>query len=292
MNFRITFLLLSMLVLFGACTKEKEETPTGPYLIFKYTFDENGVRQDNFGDPAVVPSGHATQTPDFHKLGIHSIELIDYVLSFPTSSTVIYKGEEKSHNGEVGIDFSKEKIVEDGEVLVKIPISSITPGTYTYLRNSLGYQNYTIDFIYNDPTLGTLNLNAEMASFVGFKTYISDFNVGGATVNVNGIVDQGYWAYHIAQPVALTETGQAPGTTVPNPLDAVSPIPLGSCLVTGAFTSPLTITGGETNDITIEVAVSINESFEWVDSTPDGLFEPASEVVVDMGTRGLKATIQ
>ena len=282
----VLFFGLSLTLL--SCKKDKEEA----MLVFKYTFDEQGAREDNFGNPSTIPAGNAAQTPDFNLLGVHSIELINYVVSLPTSSTVIYKGKEHTHNGVAGIDFDQQIIIGDGEILVKIPISSITPGSYTYLRNSLGYQNYNIDFIYNHATLGILNLNAQIASFVGFKTFIRNFNVGGENIVVNDIKSQGYWAYHVSSPVALTQSGQAPSTTVPNPLDAVSPIPIGSCLVTGAFETPLVITGNETKDIVVEVAISINNSFEWTDSNPDGKYEPAVETVVDMGTRGLKARVQ
>lgn len=88
--------------------------------------------------------------------------------------------------------------------------------------------------------------------------------------------------------------GQSAGTTVPNPLFATSPIPAGSCLVTGEFVdntmvnSPLVVTGLETADIIITVSLSTNKSFEWMDSTPDGYYEPSvGEAVVDMGIRGL-----
>jgi len=81
---------------------------------------------------------------------------------------------------------------------------------------------------------------------------------------------------------------------LPNPLFATSPIPAGSCLVTGQFVdnlmanSPLVITGSETSDIVITVSLSTNKSFEWIDSTADGYFEPeAGEAVVDMGIRGM-----
>jgi hypothetical protein len=289
MKFRAFFILfLGVSLTLLSCKKDEEEA----MLIFEYTFDEQGTREDNFGNPSNIPSGNAAQTPDFNLLGVHSLELINYVVSLPTSSTVIYRGEEHTHNGQTGIDFNQQIIIGDGEVMVKIPISSITPGTYTYLRNSLGYQNYNIDFIYNEPTLGILNLNAQIASFVGFKTYITNFNVGGENIVVNDVISQGYWAFHVSSPVSITQSGQAPTTTVPNPLDAVSPIPLGSCLVTGAFETPLVITGNETKDIVVEVALSINNSFEWIDSNPDGLYEPSLETVVDMGTRGLKARVK
>jgi len=285
------FLVLSfvgLLAFFTGCSKEQDE----PMLVFKYTFDELGERQDNFGNPASIPANHAAQTPNFKALGVHSIELINSQPGLPTDQTIVYKGPEIDFNGQNGIDFEKELIVEEGEVLVRIPLSEITPGTYNYLRNSLGYQAYNIDFLYTDPTFGPMDLNADIASFVGFKTYINDFDLGGENIVVNDIVNQGYWAFHLSSPVSITQTGNAPTTTVPNPLDAVSPIPLGSCLVTGGFDSPLVITGEETTDIVVEVAVSINQSFEWEEINQDGKYEPAIETVVDMGTRGLRANIQ
>ncbi|MCB9256171.1 MAG: hypothetical protein H6579_03480 [Chitinophagales bacterium] len=290
---KISHLLFCTAILSTMLACKKEESTSEPKLIFKYTFDENGERQDNFGESASIPAGNAAQTPEFSSLGVHSIELINYVVSLPTTSTVIYKGAEKTAGGQTGIDFDLEKLVSEGDVLVEIPIKNITPGTYTYLRNSLGYQNYKIDFLYNDPNFGAFNLQGDIASFVGYRTFISDFTVGGTTINVDSIVSQGFWAFHIEDPLPYTHVGQAASTTVPNPLDAVSPIPLGSCLVTGAFVSPLVITGNETEDIVVEVAISINNSFEWVDVVNDGKYEPlAGETVVDMGTRGLKAIIK
>lgn len=283
------FVLVATLTLgISSCGKEDKD----PMLIFKYTFDETGERLDNFGNPASISLGHGVQTPNFKELGVHSIELINSTPGLPTDQTIVYKGAEKTHNGQEGIDFDQELIVKEGEVLVSIPLSSITPGTYNYLRNSLGYQNYAIDFLYMDPTFGPLDLQGTIASFVGFKTYISSFDINSETITVNDIVNQGYWAFNISNPVSVTQSGNAPVTTVPNPLDAVSPIPLGSCLVTGEFESPLVITGEEDADVVVEVAVSINQSFEWEDTNPDGKYEPAAENVVDMGTRGLKATVK
>lgn len=283
------FIAASILLLVAACNKTEEE----PKLIFKYTFDKNGDRLDNLGQPATIPVGNAAQTPNMKELGIHSIELIDFVFSFPTNSTIIYKGETKTKNGISGIDFDQELVVKDGEILIEIPLSEITPGTYTFLRNSLGFQKGEIDFYYNDPTYGPFDLTGELASFVGYKTYISSFKVGADNITVNDVVNQGYWAFNVTNPINVTQSGSSPAnaTTVPNPLGANSPIPPGSCLVTGAFETPLVITGNETENITIEVAVTTNNSFEWEDVNPDGKFEPAHENVVDMGTRGLKARI-
>ena len=284
------FVAFALLLLSNSCDKTENE----PMLVFKYTFDKNGERLDNLGQPATIPAGNAAQTPNLKELGVHSIELIDYVFSLPTSSTVIYKGETKTVNGVSGIDFDKELIVKDGEVLIEIPLSEITPGTYTYLRNSLGYQRGEIDFYYEDATYGPFDLKADLASFVGYRTYISNFSIGADNIVVNDMKNQGYWAFNVSTPINITEYGSSPSnaTTVPNPLGANSPIPAGSCLVTGAFESPLVITGNETENIVVEVLITTNNSFEWEDVNPDGKFEPVHENLVDMGTRGLKARIQ
>ena len=80
----------------------------------------------------------------------------------------------------------------------------------------------------------------------------------------------------------------AGATTVPNPIFASSPIPFGSCLVTGAFDTPLTITGNETQDTIITCSVSINDSFEWIDSNGNGKYNPGDQdTIVNMGVRGL-----
>ena len=89
--------------------------------------------------------------------------------------------------------------------------------------------------------------------------------------------------------------GQAPAgaTTVVNPLFASSPIPAGSCLVTGAFETPLSITGNETEDVTVILSVSTNQSFEWTDPDGNGQYDPLDgDVPVDMGLRGLKAMVE
>jgi len=291
MKLSIFFLSFYFVLIFSACNKKEENSPQ---LIFKYTFDENGARLDNLGQPASIPTGNAAQTPVMKEIGVHSIELIEYVATYPTLNTIIYQGDTKAFNGDSGIDFDQELIVKDGEVLVKIPIENITPGTYNYLRNSLGFQRADIEFYYNDSIYGDFNLTAELASFVGYKTYLSSFDVGDQNIEVDDIVSQGFWAIHIDEPISVTQQGNSPGlgTTVPNPLGADSPIAPGSCLVTGEFETPLIITGEETEDIIVEVQISINNSIEWTEVNVDGKFEPAVENLVDMGTRGLKAVIQ
>ena len=75
-----------------------------------------------------------------------------------------------------------------------------------------------------------------------------------------------------------------------NPLFATSPVPAGSCVVTADFPAGgVTITGNETKDIVVEISLSTNKSFEWIEVINDGKWAPSKgEEVVDMGIRGMK----
>ena len=61
-------------------------------------------------------------------------------------------------------------------------------------------------------------------------------------------------------------------------------------MVTGQFSSPLLITGTETKDIQLNLSLSVNKSFEWVDANSNGIWDvgtSGTEQVVNMGLRGL-----
>ena len=122
-----------------------------------------------------------------------------------------------------------------------------------------------------------------------------DRNVSGVayeTIEVNGNKLQGYWGLEI---LGNTLQGQTPegATTVPNPFWDSAPIPQGSCIVTGAFDKPLTFSEDMDDDVVLNVHITTNQSFEWIDVIPDGVWEPsADEDVVDMGTRGIRAEIE
>jgi hypothetical protein len=136
-------------------------------------------------------------------------------------------------------------------------------GNYDWVRLSVSYQNYDVKFYYaGQPYTGTI------ASFVGFKNYITSFLVKNQSVAVNANKSQGYWAF---ESIAGIQSGQSAGsTTVPNPLASTSPIPIGSCVVTGQFANSFSISGNEKNDITVTMSLSINKSFEWNDLNGNG----------------------
>jgi hypothetical protein len=288
------------LLIINSCDKTTPPDPSGNKhnLIFKIHLDSTQARLNNLGMPAAIPSGHAAQTPKFNKISAHYIELAPTMFTQLGSGNVVYRGKETTQGGSNAIIFDSLKKVGNDEILFSVPISQLKAGTYEYLRVSLAYQNYDIKFKYVYSGLPPFYFTGTIASFVGFNNYVKNYVIKTQTVNVNANKLQGYWGFEIPAtppylPSAQTSFGNAPTTTVVNPIASTSPIPAGSCVVTGAFPTALKITGDETQDIIINVNLSINKSFEWMDNTADGYFEPAAgEMVTDMGIRGMIPIVQ
>lgn len=280
----VVLLFLGVTLPFISCSTDKADEPM---LIVKFKFDPNQERLNNLGQPTAIAAGNAAQTPIFNTIGSHYIELATTANTQLGSGTILYRGAETNSGGADAIDFRKEKIVEEDEVFIKIPLKQIAAGNYEWIRVSLAYQNYQI----NVRSAGA-DYAGTLASFVGFNTYLTTFSIGNNMFPVNGNKEQGYWAFALNdQPYSTS--GQAPegATTVPNPLHASSSIPLKSCVVTGKFASNLVINGTETKDVVVTLSLSVNHSFEWHEVNADGKFEPSiGENVVDMGLRGLIPT--
>ncbi|WP_291132573.1 hypothetical protein [Flavobacterium sp. UBA7682] len=278
----ILLLFLIAALPFFSCSSDN--APEEPMLIIKFQFDENQARLNNLGQPSTVAAGNAAQSPIFNTISAHYMELAPNAFTQIGQGTIIYHAPETNLGGASAIDFDQSKIVSEGETFLKIPLSEIASGSYEWMRVSLSYQNYQINIRHQN-----IDYTGTLASFVGYNTYISEFNIGNNIFQVDGNRTQGYWAFGLNnQP--YSSSGQAPAnaTTVPNPIATTSPIPQGSCVVTGRFASNLVINGNETDDIVITLSLSINNSFEWHEVTADGKFEPSiGENVVDMGLRGL-----
>ncbi|HRH66594.1 MAG TPA: hypothetical protein PLU53_09885 [Bacteroidia bacterium] len=279
-----TLFILAVL-LFSGCKDDEQNPPPHeqPFLIFKFKFDSTQIRLNNFGQPTAVPAGHGALSPHFNSISAHYIELAQDSLTLLGNGKVLYRAPETNAGGSLAIDFNQSRVVNEGQTFFSIPISDLTPGTYRWLRVSLAYQNYDVPLRSNG-----FDFTGTLASFIGFNTYITSFTPKSVVVPVNGNRSQGYWAFEMN--IFGTDTvfqGQAPGTTVPNPINLTSPIPAGSCVVTGAFNGPLLISGNETKDIVVTVSLSNNNSFEWTDANGNNIYEPPSDTVVDMGIRGL-----
>lgn len=270
-------------------------------------FDETQERLNNLGEPSTVPAGNATQTPLMHTMSVHYIELVPDEFTPYKDGLIVYKAFETFDGGALSIDFDSAVVVGENTDVFLANVNKITPGTYKYIRVSLAYQNYDVDFnVVNIPTIGDLNnQSGTIASFIGFRTYIRQLTVNALSTDIYANKDQGFWAFEtlLTAPYSAYNaiyTGQAPAgaTTVVNPLHATAPVPAGSCVITGKFAEPLVITGDENDDETLQdlfvtLSFSTNQSFEWTDTNANGQWDidatntTATEQVVDMGVRGL-----
>ncbi|MBP7808195.1 MAG: hypothetical protein KA163_02775 [Bacteroidia bacterium] len=273
---------------------------SGPYLIFQFKFDSTQTRLNSFGMPATVPSTNAACSPKFNKMSAHYIEMAQTDLTAVGAGKVLYRANETDcDGGEKAITFCQSVVVRENKTFFAIPLSQVGAGTYKWLRVSLAYQNYDIPFL--TTSTGSITQWGTVASFIGFNNYITQYKIKNvmatpsSSVGGSGNHKQGYWGFEtMVSSVTYTADGQPPAgaTTVVNP-NPSSPIPAGSCLVTGEFfngvtNSPLVITGSETSDIVITVSLSTNKSFEWKEVTFDGYYQPdAGEFPVDMGIRGM-----
>ena len=284
---------------------------TDRMLKIKFQFDPNQERLNNIGAVAEIPAGHGVQTPNFHALGAHFIELVPDKWTPYKGGVQVYQGAEVADNGSnpfgftTAIDFDKAIHVGDDEYFFEIPISELKAGTYKHIRVSVAYQNYTIAYnLKNIPVVGDLDQQSgTVASFVGYNTHINDLVVNEMKTTVNDSKLQGYWAFETDFEPPYTNynqvfTGEVPAnaTTVVNPFPE-SPIPPGSCVVSGSLDQDLEITGTETEDLILTLSFSINGSFEWQDKNGNGAWDldaqnqANSEPVVDMGLRGLQGFV-
>jgi hypothetical protein len=304
MTFRTTqlFGLFTVLGLICFGCQKNDSNPSEASLHFKFKFDADQIRLNNIGQPATIPAGNAAQTPEFKEMSVHYIELAPGALTPLGDGAIVYHAAETNLGGTAAVDFDKAAKGADGEIFSTISLKNVPPGTYEWVRASVTYQKYEVVFnINNLPVAGDLNnQKGTVASFVGFNTYLTTVTPREKTITVNDDKKQGFWAFetNLGAPYSAYNQiyfGEAPAgaTTVVNPLFATSPVPAGSCVVTGKFAQPLVITGEETGDRTITLSFSVNKSFEWKDTNGNGLLDfygdgvTASEQIVDMGLRGL-----
>jgi hypothetical protein len=273
-------------------------------LILKFHFDSTQARLNNVGQPSAIASGNAAQSPLFNKMSAHYVELTPDMWTALGAGAVIYKAPETTIGGARAIDFEKASFAGQGETFLSVPLKDIKPGNYEWIRVSLAYQNFDVK-LYIDTVVNGIAIKTDLpgtaAGFIGYNTYIKNLLIKKETVAVNANKKQGFWGFATAftyggTTYPFSSTGQAPegATTVVNPLFATSPIPQGSCVVTSSIgPGGLKVTGTETKDIVLEVSLSTNKSFEWKEVVFDGKWEPSKgESVVDMGIRGMRATLQ
>ncbi len=263
----------------------EEEQEGEASLTWQFEFDPNQERLNNLGLPTDLAEGHAGVSPDFKTISAHYLELAPTAWTQLGEGVIIYQGAETQAGGEKAIEFEAAHLVAENEVFQSFPFDDLPPGEYQYIRVSLSYQNYAVPI----HALG-FQLEGNIASFLGYNTYIESFVIKDSSLSVNQNKKQGFWAVETPYNVL---SGDASLTTVPNPIASTSPIPAGSCLLTAELEEPLIITGEETTDKKLILALSTNKSFEWIDDNGNDKWEPLEgELIVDMGVRGMKARVE
>jgi hypothetical protein len=296
------FLFLLLVPFISSCKKDSISTSDAK-LDFQFQFNTTQERLNNLGQTSLIPAANAAQTPTFKKMSVHYVELTANQFTALGKGAVVYKGPETTIGGENAVDFDKAAVVGENQAFASINLKDVPPGTYEWVRASVTYQNFDILFNINGlPVIGDLkNQKGSVSSFVGFNTYLTKVKPNLKELAVNANKKQGFWAFEtgLVAPYDTynsVQSGEAPAgaTTVVNPIAATSPIPAGSCVVTGKFTTPLVVTGKETKNVVVSLSFSVNKSLEWVDSNKNGQLDwyadptkGTNERIVDMGLRGL-----
>ncbi|WP_152269974.1 hypothetical protein [Agriterribacter humi] len=309
-HYRVAYIALCICA--ASCTKADNGEAAEAKLIFRYRFDSTQERLNNTGQPASLPDGNAAQSPVFNSMNTHYIELALNASTPLGKGVILYKAPETDAGGEAAIDFERSVSARNNEVFYAMSLKDIASGEYEWLRISLAYQNYSVQYhidttitIATDTTSSTIvidqDLTGTIASFIGYNTYLKSYLIKTQSLTVDGNRKQGYWGFETTLSgegfnEMYTTSGQSPegGTTVVNPIFDTSPVPAGSCVVTAAFIpGKLVITGKETENIIVEVSLSTNKSFEWKEVVNNGKWDPLKgEPVVDMGIRGMIPTIK
>ncbi|MCX6208781.1 MAG: hypothetical protein NTZ59_04600 [Bacteroidetes bacterium] len=301
---RLACIALLALV-FASCTKGTNER----YLILKIKFDPTEERLDDSGLVVTnFPSGVGKLTPKYNSIAAQYIELSsDSTTPYGAGTPLFPLFKSISHtdtSGHIAVDYGSLEMVGDGEAVLSIPLSSVKPGTYQFLRFSIAAQNFDIpykldttisNFIYNGINYpgGYFSglYNATIATFSSDSTYFKDGYSIKYYLNNNvkdAIKRQGYWGFEtnigtnsIYYPAAVTTATQQEASSV-NVLYRKSPTPSSFSVFTAAVNGikyskngmtpptiapmPLTITGTETESIVIECALFTKNSFEWNDN--------------------------
>jgi hypothetical protein len=126
-----------------------------------------------------MPAGNAGQSPRFNTMSAHYVEMAPSAFTALGGGAILYKAPQVSTGGATAIDFSNSKFAGNNQVFLSVPIKSFAAGTYNWLRVSLAYQNYNIYV----NALGQ-TIDATLASFIGFNTYLGNYKVKDSTVNL------------------------------------------------------------------------------------------------------------
>lgn len=305
MNIFKTILMTAVMVFLIGCKKQNSAS-----IHFKIKFDPLQERLNGVGFPTGIGSGNAAQSPVMNSIGINVLELLNNSFTQNGKGAILLNTPNKTSEGFDAIDFSQVKMVKEGEIFLSVPIKDVAPGKCEWLRTSIAYQNFDVKMnVLNIPFVGNLlDERGALATFLGHNSYITKYKVAEKEDVINGVKKQGYWRFETKFNPAFvtlntTYSGYIPAgnITFVNPIAQTSPTLVSLSSITGRFDTPLSISGAETEDITIVMTLSTNNSFEWEESiNRNGKWDinaqansgqPTVEKIIDVGLRSLKAAV-
>ncbi len=290
-----------------SCTKTDNGEVSEAKLIFKFRFDSTLQRLDNSGQSAPVTVGNGAQSPVVNSISVHYIELCANENTLLGQGRILFRGIETSAGSEKAIDYDKAAFFKNHEVFFAVPLRDIPAGEYEWFRMEPDGVNLSVVCHIDTTIVMTTDTSSQsivisrdqpgtLVSFLGYNTYLNALQLNNQFLLINDNRKQGYWAFETILngdgfSQIFSDSAQLPAgnTTVVNPIFNTSPVPEGSGVITAAFTpGKLIITGRETQNIIVEVALSVNHSFEWKEVIGNGEWDPLQgEPIVDMGIRGM-----
>ena len=225
MKLQPMLMLATAMYLFSSCQKNADSPSpinNGTAKVnFIFKFDSTQVRLNAIGQPSPMPVGNAGQSPRFNTMSAHYVELAPSPFTALGAGAILYKAPQVTTGGSTAIDFTNSKFAGNNQVFLSVPVKSFAAGTYNWLRVSLAYQNYNIYV----NALGQ-TIDATLASFIGFNTYLGNYKVKDSIVVVNANKLQGYWALEgKVFGVGFLSTGQAPPVVTCGALYNMAPAP-------------------------------------------------------------------
>jgi hypothetical protein len=280
------YLFYSILLLqIISCRKKTDESPDKypHYSILKINFklDSLQERLDNYGNISSVPAAHGSMSPQNPKMRIGFVELLTDSGIQPGDGARIFGTGEVIASNDTGYQCCQGFLDENQTYQYLLPEVD-NPIRYYGIRIYFSYQHFDVNYTIND-----IQYSGSVAAFLAKKSITYYFEVKDSVYTQYSLKQNGEWYFEVDTPgYGIVQHGTA-FTASPNVLFQSVPTEANSCVVTCPI-SPVLIMDYPMSK-TITISISTNHSFEWVENSTPGIFEPFDgDSIYDIGIRGVK----
>ena len=256
-----------------SCKKKNEEMPAHRYgygaeITYNIFIDSTQERLDSNANPVGTPAGHGSLSPRYNYLQVGQIFLFDSTSpgnGWSTLNSLNITGSNGTIT--VGSHYNGSAI------------------TFNCLRINFDFQNYEFDC-----AIDGNYLSVNMLSFLGSSWMQNPLFIRDSVVSHDTVESQGSWYLEIdSVGMGVVLHGLTSTLTAPNVLQNTSPLQYGGYSLTCPINPPLTFSGDQTH--TLNVSISSNHCFEWIEHSNPGSFDPLNgDTVFDVGLRGVKVS--